>query len=175
MNYQEELIKNINHYFDSNFQEKFTKKLIESSFNDNYIYVAGNGGSAATSSHMVCDFAKNTKQGLKMICISDSVPIISAYANDVSYDDSLAKYFEILSKKNDILIVISVSGSSKNIIQLLKIAKQKHIFTIGLLGKKGGFAKDLCDLCYIVDSNNYGIVEDLHGIIMHSTVEELKK
>jgi D-sedoheptulose 7-phosphate isomerase len=138
------------------------------------IFFAGNGGSAATSSHMTCDLSKNTVFHPKVLCLTDCIPALTAYSNDVDYKSALARQLRILGTRGDCLIVLSVSGESPNIISCLETAKALEIQTIGLLGFSGGEAKRLCDTFIVVESSNYGVVEDMHSIILHTLVGYLQ-
>ena len=109
------------------------------------IYVCGNGGSAAIANHYVCDFLKffrqKTKYMPKIISLSNSIETITAIANDIDYNKIFSYQAESLCEKNDLIIIISSSGKSKNIIEIIKTAKKKGIKTLGFSGFKGGYLK----------------------------------
>lgn len=156
---------------------------IESAFLANHtIFVAGNGGSAATASHLACDFAKTTlghqpkgaKVRLKSIALNDNTPLLTAYGNDVSYEDAFAETLRTLAHSGDVLIVISASGNSPNIISCLHAAQELGVTTIGFLGFQGGKAKPICDTVILAESTNYGVIEDAHAVVMHMLTEKLK-
>lgn len=140
------------------------------------IYIIGNGGSSATASHLASDLAKNTRilPKPKTISLTDNISYITALANDISYDDVFSEQLKNYSIKGDLLIVISGSGNSKNILKALKVAKKRGLFTIGLLGFNGGLAKKYLDLEIRCNSDNYGIIESAHSFIHHYLVESLK-
>jgi D-sedoheptulose 7-phosphate isomerase len=135
------------------------------------IFVMGNGGSAAAASHMVCDFGKNTrepgKKRMRAICLNDNVPSVMAYANDEGYEVIFSEQLLALGRPGDVLIAISGSGNSANILKALETARQMNIKVIGLTGFKGGKMKDLCDICLIVPSDSMEMIEDVHLIINH--------
>jgi len=135
------------------------------------IFVIGNGGSAAAASHMVCDFGKNTRQPgknrMRAICLNDNIPSVMAYANDEGYDVIFSEQLLALGKPGDILIAISGSGNSANILKALETAHQKQIKVIGLTGFKGGKMKALTDICLVVPSDSMEMIEDVHLIINH--------
>ena len=135
------------------------------------IFVIGNGGSAAAASHMVCDFGKNTRQPgknrMRAICLNDNIPSVMAYANDEGYDVIFSEQLLALGKPGDILIAISGSGNSANILKALETAHQMQIKVIGLTGFKGGKMKALTDICLVVPSDSMEMIEDVHLIINH--------
>lgn len=153
--------------------------LIEkiTSFNktDRTIFIAGNGGSAATASHLACDLGKTIlidninekKYRLRVSSLSDNVPLITALANDYGYEYIFSEQLKSFGRKDDMLIVLTVSGNSKNIIQAVQAAKHIGISSFGLLGFSGGKIKDLLDDYLLIDINDYGLVEDSHMIIGH--------
>jgi len=109
------------------------------------IFVCGNGGSAATASHLICDFSKTSRKNnnnkFKTINLFDNIPLLTAYGNDVSYEDIFSEPLKNLGEKEDLLLVISASGNSPNIIKALKTAEQLNIDTVAFLGFDGGLAK----------------------------------
>ena len=147
------------------------------------VFIAGNGGSAATASHMACDFQKTTlgkshdhlPKRIRAIALSDNAPLISAWGNDVSYDLIFSQQLRNLADPGDVLLVITASGNSPNILAALETAKEIGLDTIGFLGFQGGKSKALCDIAVIADSSNYGVIEDAHSIFMHLATAELRE
>tara|TARA_B100001540_G_scaffold115766_1_gene103732 strand:- start:206 stop:787 length:582 start_codon:yes stop_codon:yes gene_type:complete len=141
------------------------------------IYVCGNGGSAAIANHYVVDFLKffREKSNLKpkIISFSNSIETISAISNDIDYKFIFKYQAETYCKKNDLIIIISSSGNSKNIIEIVKYAKNNKIKTIGFSGFKGGYLKRNSNISVHVNSQNYGMSEDSHHILMHLTLQYL--
>lgn len=135
------------------------------------IYTLGNGGSASTASHIVNDFAKGvyekTKMPLRFICLSDNVSTLTAVANDISYEDCYAFQLRDRVKKGDLLIAISGSGNSENVIRAVQYAKECGARIIGMTGYSGGRLKELSDVSLHVPINNMQIVEDLHMMFDH--------
>jgi D-sedoheptulose 7-phosphate isomerase len=135
------------------------------------IFIFGNGGSAATASHMVCDFGKNTRREkeprIKVLALNDNMPTFSAYANDEGYEVVFAEQLKTLGEAGDIVIAISGSGNSPNILAGVKTASEMGMMTVGLTGMGGGKLKDLVDLVLVVESQNIAQVEDAHMIIDH--------
>jgi D-sedoheptulose 7-phosphate isomerase len=135
------------------------------------VFVIGNGGSAAAASHMVCDFGKNTRQAgknrLRAICLNDNTPSVMAYANDEGYNVIFSEQLLSLGNPGDVLIAISGSGNSANILSALETARQMKIKIIGLTGFEGGKMKAMTDICLVVPSQSMEIIEDVHLIINH--------
>jgi D-sedoheptulose 7-phosphate isomerase len=136
-----------------------------------HIFIFGNGGSAATASHMACDFGKNTvnenNHRIRVISLNDSIPTLLAYANDNGYEVVFAEQLKSLAEPGDLVIAISGSGNSPNILNGVQAAQTMGLQTIGLTGSGGGKLKDLVDLCLIVPSHKIEQVEDVHMIIDH--------
>lgn len=154
--------------------EKFleiNKTLLETRETGKQIFVIGNGGSAAAASHMVCDFNKNTREAgkkrMRAICLNDNTPSVLAYANDEGYEIIFSEQLLSLGQSGDILIAISGSGNSANIIKAIETARQMNIKVIGLTGFKGGKMKELTDICLVVPSDSMEMIEDVHLIINH--------
>lgn len=139
------------------------------------VFVVGNGGSAATASHMACDLAKtvlgaaiNTlARRFKVIALTDNVPLITAWGNDVSYETVFSEQLRNLANQGDLLVVITGSGNSPNIVEAARAARELRMTSIGLLGFDGGTVKALLDHHVIVDSRSYGYVEDAHMVLVH--------
>ena len=141
------------------------------------IYVCGNGGSAAIANHYVCDFLKYFRQrskfSPKIISLSNSIETITAIANDMDYKDVFKYQLESLYEKGDILLIISSSGNSSNVKEVLKFANKKRIKTIGFSGFKGGYLNKNSNISVNVKAMNYGISEDSHHILMHILLQYL--
>lgn len=155
--------------------QKIANILLDAYNNDKTVFIMGNGGSASTASHMACDLGKGTlkntynsrEKRLKVVSITDNTATITAYANDLSYEDIFSQQLHNLIKYQDVLIAISGYGNSPNIVKALKYARSKGAVTIGLLGNKGGKAKKFTDVNIIIKSSNYGVIEDLHLTLNH--------
>lgn len=147
------------------------------------IFIMGNGGSAATASHMACDLgktvlgdgAKTQAKRFKVIALTDNVPLITAWGNDASYETVFAEQLRNLANSGDLLIVITGSGNSRNIVEAVKAAKELGLQSVGLLGFDGGIVKQLLDQCVVIASDNYGYIEDAHLILNHLITAYLKK
>jgi len=151
--------------------ETATKLILDKIKKNNNIFVCGNGGSAAIANHYVCDYIKffrdRTRFKPKIISLSSNMETITAISNDISYDQIFRYQAESLSNKNDLIIIISSSGNSKNVKELLKFAKKNKIKTIGFSGFNGGYLKKNCTVSIHLNAKNYGISEDGHHVLMH--------
>ena len=151
--------------------------------NDKQIFIFGNGGSASTSSHFANDLAKGTvkdfndknEKRFKVISLSDNIPLLTAYANDLSYNDIFSEQLANFVNEGDVVIGISASGNSMNVIKGIQLAKQKKAVTVGLCGFSGGELKEEVDYYIHVKSNHYGIVEDMHHVVMHIVSYHIKE
>lgn len=144
--------------------------------NDKQIFILGNGGSAATASHFACDLIKGTGKSFKAISLTDNVSVITAVGNDLSYEDIFYEQLKNLVNREDVVIGISASGNSPNVVKAIKIAKEMGAKTIGLLGfKTGGILHDLVDCEITIQDGHYGRVEDVHLILCHLTVNYLRE
>jgi D-sedoheptulose 7-phosphate isomerase len=139
------------------------------------VFIIGNGGSAATASHMMNDLSKGTlgHKGdapwprLRVIALTDNVSLMTAWANDTDYDRIFSEPLKNLAQRGDLLIAISASGNSPNIIAAVEAAKHLGVKVIGLAGFGGGKLSKLADISFVVPSDEYGPVEDAHMILDH--------
>ena len=151
--------------------ESAAKEIKNASERKSVIYVCGNGGSAAISNHYVCDYLKFLRQHSKLR--PKVISLSTAIANDFNYDQVFKYQAESLFEKNDLLIIISSSGNSKNIKEVLKFAKKKKVKVIGFSGFDGGYLKKHSDISVHINAKNYGISEDAHHILMHIILQYL--
>ena len=143
------------------------------------ILFCGNGGSAADAQHLAAEFLIRlrphiNRNPIPALTLIQDTSTITACGNDYSFDDIFLRPFQALSKKEDILICISTSGNSKNILKVLKEAKKKNIFTVGFLGNKGGKARKNCDIKLIVKSNNTARLQECHIFLGHFILEKVE-
>jgi D-sedoheptulose 7-phosphate isomerase len=135
------------------------------------VFVFGNGGSASLASHMACDLGKGTSiagmRRLRVMSLADNIPLLTAWANDTSYDQIFVQQLENFVGPGDVVLAISGSGNSQNVLNGLKAARQAGCYTIGLTGFQGGKMKKMCDLCLVVPSDNMQFIEDLHVCVNH--------
>jgi phosphoheptose isomerase len=145
---------------------------------DAQIFSCGNGGSASISNHLLCDFAKGIQTDTafrpRVVSLASNVEMLTAIANDISYDDVFAYQLATQARKGDVLVTISSSGDSENVIRALKHARENDIPTIAMTGFSGGRSRVNADVHIHVTGDNYGVVEDTHQSIMHLLAQYLR-
>ena len=145
----------------------------------NHVFIMGNGGSASTASHFVCDLAKNTRcedlPHFKVIGLTDNMAIFSAYANDEGYENVFSQQLVNLIQPNDVVIAISASGNSNNVINAIEEAQKHNLTTIGFTGFDGGRLGQMVKINIHVKSNIIEHVEDIHLILEHIIVKTIKE
>ena len=134
------------------------------------VFVCGNGGSASDAQHFVAELVGrfvSERKGLPAVALTTDTSIMTAVANDYSFDEIFARQIEALCGENDVLIAISTSGNSTNILRALTSAKQKGCQSILLSGKDGGQAKALANIAIIIESGNTAAIQEMHIMILH--------
>lgn len=143
------------------------------------IFLVGNGGSAATASHFACDLAKGARaRGMppfRVVALTDNVPLLTAWANDTDYERVFAEQLITLARPDDVIILISGSGNSPNILATARAARHVHATTIALTGQTGGKLARLADVVVRVPASSIEQVEDAHLIIAHSVCVALRE
>jgi len=155
--------------------ERIVPILLRARTEDRTIFFFGNGGSASTASHFVTDIAKvaggteGRGPGKRFRCVSlnDNVPGLTAWANDVGYAEVFSGQLKALAEKGDVVVAISGSGNSPNVLEAVRTARTLGLSTIGLTGMGGGKLKDLVDVALVVPSNSMQHTEDTHLITLH--------
>lgn len=136
-----------------------------------HIFVCGNGGSASTASHFACDVVKGAsyqrEQRFRILALTDSLPTLTAYSNDVHYDCVFAEQLKNFAEAGDIVMAISGSGNSRNVIEALEYANRAGCKTIALTGRNGGVLGPLAQLNLHVPVEHMGRIEDAHMVICH--------
>ena len=148
---------------------KIAHQIKEALDNGKKVLIAGNGGSAADAQHFAAELVvrfKRDRKALPCIALTTDTSILTACANDYSFDDVFSRQIEALGVEGDIFIAISTSGKSKNIIKAIEVAKNKGLKVFGVTGKDGGDMKDLCE-CIIVPSNETSVIQEVHEFILH--------
>ena len=142
------------------------------------VFIMGNGGSASTATHFVCDLAKNTRKDgwphFKVIGLTDNMAIFSAYANDEGYENVFSQQLANLVMPDDIVIGISASGNSKNVLNGMEMAKAHNAITVGFTGFNGGQLAPMVDFNIHVNSDIIEHVEDIHLMLEHMIVKAIK-
>lgn len=144
------------------------------------VYVFGNGGSAASASHMMCDITKGVSESdadkrPRVMALTDNASLMTAWANDFGYEHIFSEQLKTFIKPRDVAFAISTSGDSPNVLLALETAREYGALTVGLGGCQGGRMKALCDVFAIVPSNNVQLVEDLHHAMIHSIFVGLRE
>ena len=145
--------------------------VMDAYYAEKQIFVIGNGGSASTASHLACDLGKGTsvagKPRFRVISLTDNVATMTAWANDVAYEDVFVEQLKNLVNPGDLVIGISASGNSENVLRAMRHAAELGCKTVGWCGFGGGELAALCDISVVVDSHRYGPVEDVHLVLNH--------
>jgi phosphoheptose isomerase len=145
--------------------------LVDTLERDATIFVCGNGGSAAIANHLSCDHQKGIHNGTKyrprVVCLSSNMALITAVANDIGYAESFSFPLSLHGRAGDLLITISSSGNSENIIRVLNVAESLGMGRITFTGFDGGRSRAMANANIHVQAHNYGVVEDVHQACMH--------
>lgn len=168
---------------DKDFIENFlyiTNRLIKAIKSKNTIFTCGNGGSASDSLHLATELMVRLKKNLlrppiPCIPLSSDMPLITAHSNDFNFNTLFSRSLDALGRKNDFLITFSTSGNSKNIINVLKTAKEKKIKTIGFFGNSGGEAVKFCDFNIVIKSNDTAHIQEAHITLIHILVKIIEE
>jgi D-sedoheptulose 7-phosphate isomerase len=153
--------------------------ILQAYKNDKTIFVIGNGGSAANASHFAQDLSKGTiktinqTKRIKALSLTDNLPFISALGNDIGFDSIFEQQLRTFAKEGDLLIAISGSGNSKNIIKAIEWANSNNIITIGISGYDGGLLKNINNHNLHVDLNDMCTVESIHSLLFHFIIIEI--
>lgn len=143
------------------------------------VYACGNGGSAAISNHLVCDHCKlvrtDTDLTSRVVSLSATIEMITAIANDISYDEVFVYQLRALAKPGDALITVSSSGDSENVVRAARWAKENGLPVIAMTGFSGGRSAPLADVNLHVAADNYGIIEDVHQSLMHILAQHIRQ
>lgn len=152
--------------------------LAEAVAHDAHVYACGNGGSAAISNHLVCDHARGVSAdtGLRprVHSLSATIEMLTAVANDVAYAEVFAAQLRLFGRPGDVLITISSSGDSENVVRAVEWARANGMASIAMTGFSGGRTAGLADVNLHVDADNYGVVEDVHQSLMHVLAQYLR-
>jgi D-sedoheptulose 7-phosphate isomerase len=147
--------------------------LLQACEEERTVFVFGNGGSAASASHMMCDMNKGTAdlnppRRAKVMALTDNVSLLTAWANDFGYERVFSEQLKSFVQPRDVAFAISTSGDSPNVLLALETAREYGAITVGLAGCEGGRMQPLCDICAVVPSDNVQVIEDLHHAMIHA-------
>lgn len=176
--YNQEIISTLNG-LDAGEFEKFINILVDAYKKDKQVFIAGNGGSAGTANHFVCDFGKNAvlqegKRRFRILSLSDNIEKITALGNDIAFDEIFKQQLINLMNNEDVLILVSASGNSPNLVKACEYAKTKNAHIVALSGFQGGKIKEYAEANLIVPLTSYEQIEDIHLIILHMVVYFIK-
>jgi phosphoheptose isomerase len=153
--------------------------LVEAYLRGARIFSCGNGGSASIANHMQCDHVKGIRTATDLsphvLSLSANVELLTAIANDTSYENIFVYQLQSQSESGDVLLAVSSSGRSPNIVHALTWARDQGLRTIAVTGFDGGTARAIAEVSVHVDCTNYGIVEDLHQAIMHALAQYIRQ
>jgi phosphoheptose isomerase len=159
--------------------ERAAAILIEAYARDARMFSCGNGGSAAIANHMQCDHLKGVRTTTdltpRVLSLSTNVELLTAVANDLGYENVFVYQLQSQARPGDVLIAVSSSGRSPNIVHALTWARDHGLRTIALTGFDGGAARTVAEVAVHVDCTNYGVIEDLHQAIMHALAQYIRQ
>jgi len=154
------------------------ERLYRAYRDEKQVFTLGNGGSASTASHIAADLAKNTiganMRRFRITSLNDNTAILTALANDLGYENVFSEQLQNLIRPGDLLVAVSASGNSPNVIKAIRYAQSQCAEVAAILGFDGGQAAQLADLAVVVASDHYGVVEDVHLVINHILVEHFR-
>ena len=152
--------------------ERVALMLLNCQARGRVVFVVGNGGSAATASHFACDLSKGTRRDgpptFHVISLTDNVPLLTAWANDSGYERVFSEQLMTLARPGDLLVAISASGNSPNVVAAIDAARSCGMAVVGLTGRSGGRLAHLADVAVNVPSDRIEVVEDAHLVVAHS-------
>ena len=150
------------------------ERLLKAKREERTVFLMGNGGSAATASHVTNDLVKGCRAGnapgFRAFCLSDSNALVTCLANDFSYEEIYSILLRTYAKKGDVVLAFSGSGNSPNILHALSTAREMGLTTVGLGGRDGGKMKALCDVILIAPTDSMEMLEDMHLVYFHDLV-----
>jgi len=157
--------------------EQISSLMAEIFGKGNKILICGNGGSLCDAMHFAEEFTgrfRNNRKPLPVIALTDSSHI-TCTANDYGFDEIFSRGVEAYGKKNDLLVVLSTSGNSVNILKAVQKAKELDLISLALLGKDGGKLKNICDFEFIIPGNTSDRIQEIHMIILHIIIENVER
>lgn len=178
--FSQEYIAGLNKVLDDFPHEQFEKMIaamLKAYQEERRIFVMGNGGSAATASHWVCDTNKgcclHSEKKFKMISLNDNISSMLAYANDLSYEDVFVEQLKNFFEAGDMVIGISGSGNSANVLKAVAYARDRGGVTVGLCGYSGGRLREMVDIPILARVDDMQKAEDVHMIVVHMAMQKI--
>lgn len=182
-------MKSIEHYIEQVTQtlshlpldriQDVVEVLLSANYVGSTVFIVGNGGSAATASHFACDLAKGTitpgRPRFRVTALTDNVPLMTAWSNDVAYEDLFVEQLRSLMRRGDVLVGISGSGNSPNVLKAVELARQSGGVTLGFSGFEGGELSEMVDIPVVVPSQCMEQIEDVHLTLCHLVCTELRE
>ena len=163
---------------DTDVVESITEVLLRAREQARTVFIIGNGGSASTAAHMATDLCKVTavdgQPGVRAVSLPDNVALLTAWSNDAAYEYSFSGPLQAYVVSGDVLVAISASGRSPNVLEATRVANRMGVMTIGLTGFGGGELARLAQISVVVDAHDYGLVEDAHLAINHALTAAVK-
>lgn len=179
------LIRGHQRAFEKTFQgndleilEQISRMLLSVLKSGKKIMLCGNGGSAADAQHIAAEFVgrfEKERRSLPALALTTDTSALTAIGNDYSYDVVFARQVEGLGNEGDVLIAISTSGNSRNVLEALRAAQAKKVHTIALTGKDGGKVKDLADISLVIKSDKTSHIQEMHIFALHAAAEAVEK
>ena len=170
-------LKNVLDIFPHEQFDKLIKVMLEAYHNQKHIFVMGNGGSASTASHWVCDINKecypDKEKRFKMICLNDNISTMLAYANDLIYEDIFVEQLKNFFEPGDVVIGISGGGNSMNVLKAIEYANDNGGTTVGLCGSSGGKLFQKAHVPILAEVDDMQKVEDIHMIVVHMSMQKI--
>jgi len=161
--------------FDTEAFDRIVNSILDAYSDEQAIFIMGNGGSASTASHFACDINKgcclDLDKKFKVICLNDNIPTLLAYANDLDYASVFVEPLKNFFRSGDLVIGISGSGDSENVLRTIRYASENGGKTVGLTGYSGGKLGQLVDIAYVAASDDMQKIEDVHMIIVHMIMQ----
>jgi len=159
--------------------ERLVDHIVDAHASHRHVYIIGNGGSASTATHFACDLGKATiiegRARLRVTSLTDNVAFLTAWANDTSYERVFAEQLLSLLNPGDVLIAVSASGNSPNILAAVDVAREVGAATLALVGFSGGALVDAVDAAVHIPFHDYGIVEDCHLVLQHAITDSVRR
>jgi D-sedoheptulose 7-phosphate isomerase len=163
---------------DTAIVESIAQALLRARDSERTVFIIGNGGSASTAAHMATDLCKVTavdgQPGVRAVSLPDNVSLITAWSNDADYAQSFAGPLRAYLSRGDVLVAISASGRSANVLEATRVAAELGALTVALTGFGGGELAPLAQISLVVDAYDYGLVEDVHLAVNHALTAAVK-